>query len=130
MTVQWHSEESEQNGEVAEHEEGAKEEERVVARHRPAKPRRAREKRWRPAELCSAGEVHHACTLESWTSSGFLNTSTRTHHPIMVKALVGALALASLASLPSALAFRNTSPFFLFSTAEYAGVPVTVAFAS
>jgi hypothetical protein len=48
----------------------------------------------------------------------------------MVKALVGALALASLASLPSTLAFRNTSPFFLFSTAEYAGVPVTVAFAS
>jgi hypothetical protein len=35
----------------------------------------------------------------------------------MVKTLVGALALAAL---PSALAFRNTSPFFLFSTAEYA----------
>ena len=33
----------------------------------------------------------------------------------MVKTLVGALALAAL---PSALAFRNTSPFFLFSTAE------------
>jgi hypothetical protein len=32
----------------------------------------------------------------------------------MAKSLVGALALASL---PSALAFRNTSPFFLFSTA-------------
>jgi hypothetical protein len=29
MTAQWHSEESEQNGEVAEHEEAAKEEERV-----------------------------------------------------------------------------------------------------
>lgn len=39
--------------------------------------------------------------------------------PIMVKSLVGALALAAL---PSALAFRNTSPFFLFSTAEYASV--------
>lgn len=36
---------------------------------------------------------------------------------IMVKTLAGALALAAL---PSALAFRNTSPFFLFSTAEYA----------
>lgn len=35
---------------------------------------------------------------------------------IMAKSLVGALALASL---PSALAFRNTSPFFLFSTAAY-----------
>ncbi len=35
----------------------------------------------------------------------------------MAKTLIGALALASL---PSALAFRNTSPFFLFSTAEYA----------
>ncbi|KAI4951379.1 hypothetical protein J4E91_004089 [Alternaria rosae] len=33
----------------------------------------------------------------------------------MVKSLVGALALAAL---PSALAFRNTSPFFLFSTAD------------
>ncbi|KAF2658284.1 hypothetical protein K491DRAFT_690235 [Lophiostoma macrostomum CBS 122681] len=33
----------------------------------------------------------------------------------MAKALVGALALASL---PSALAFRNTSPFFLFSSAD------------
>ncbi|KAB2100800.1 hypothetical protein AG0111_0g10791 [Alternaria gaisen] len=33
----------------------------------------------------------------------------------MVKTLVGALALAAL---PSALAFRNTSPFFLFSTAD------------
>ncbi|KAH7391888.1 BIG/ATPase V1 complex, subunit S1 [Pyrenochaeta sp. MPI-SDFR-AT-0127] len=33
----------------------------------------------------------------------------------MAKTLVGALALAAL---PSALAFRNTSPFFLFSTAE------------
>ncbi|KAF2832114.1 BIG1-domain-containing protein [Ophiobolus disseminans] len=33
----------------------------------------------------------------------------------MVKTLVGALALAAL---PSALAFRNTSPFFLFSTAN------------
>ena len=37
----------------------------------------------------------------------------------MVKTLVGVLALAAL---PSALAFRNTSPFFLFSTAEYASV--------
>ncbi|KAF1971491.1 BIG1-domain-containing protein [Bimuria novae-zelandiae CBS 107.79] len=36
----------------------------------------------------------------------------------MAKSLVGALALASLASLPSALAFRNTSPYFLFSTAD------------
>ncbi|EOA80977.1 uncharacterized protein SETTUDRAFT_174633 [Exserohilum turcica Et28A] len=33
----------------------------------------------------------------------------------MAKTLVGALALAAL---PSALAFRNTSPFFLFSTAD------------
>ncbi|KAF2034668.1 BIG1-domain-containing protein [Setomelanomma holmii] len=33
----------------------------------------------------------------------------------MAKTLVGALALAAL---PSALAFRNTSPFFLFSTAQ------------
>jgi hypothetical protein len=33
----------------------------------------------------------------------------------MAKTLIGALALASL---PSALAFRNTSPFFLFSTAD------------
>ncbi|KAF1845698.1 BIG1-domain-containing protein [Cucurbitaria berberidis CBS 394.84] len=33
----------------------------------------------------------------------------------MAKTLLGALALAAL---PSALAFRNTSPFFLFSTAE------------
>lgn len=33
----------------------------------------------------------------------------------MAKSLVGALALALL---PSALAFRNTSPYFLFSTAE------------
>ncbi|KAF2200805.1 BIG1-domain-containing protein [Delitschia confertaspora ATCC 74209] len=33
----------------------------------------------------------------------------------MVKAIVGALALAAL---PSTLAFRNTSPFFLFSTSE------------
>ncbi|EUC45308.1 hypothetical protein COCMIDRAFT_95962 [Bipolaris oryzae ATCC 44560] len=33
----------------------------------------------------------------------------------MVKTLAGALALAAL---PSALAFRNTSPFFLFSTAD------------
>ncbi|KAH7072923.1 BIG/ATPase V1 complex, subunit S1 [Paraphoma chrysanthemicola] len=33
----------------------------------------------------------------------------------MAKTLVGALALAAL---PSALAFRNTSPFFLFSTAK------------
>lgn len=39
------------------------------------------------------------------------------YHDIMAKTLVGALALAAL---PSALAFRNTSPFFLFSTAEYA----------
>jgi hypothetical protein len=35
----------------------------------------------------------------------------------MAKTLVSALVLAAL---PSALAFRNTSPFFLFSTAEYA----------
>jgi hypothetical protein len=35
----------------------------------------------------------------------------------MAKTLVSALALAAL---PAALAFRNTSPFFLFSTAEYA----------
>ena len=35
----------------------------------------------------------------------------------MAKTLIAALALAAL---PSALAFRNTSPFFLFSTAEYA----------
>jgi hypothetical protein len=35
----------------------------------------------------------------------------------MAKTLFGALALASL---PSAFAFRDTSPFFLFSTAEYA----------
>lgn len=34
---------------------------------------------------------------------------------IMMKTVVGALALTAL---PSALAFRNTSPFFLFSTAE------------
>lgn len=33
----------------------------------------------------------------------------------MAKTLIGALALAS-----QALAFSNTSPFFLFSTAEYA----------
>ncbi|KAF2441055.1 BIG1-domain-containing protein [Karstenula rhodostoma CBS 690.94] len=33
----------------------------------------------------------------------------------MAKSIVGALALASL---PSALAFRNTSPYFLFSTAD------------
>jgi hypothetical protein len=38
----------------------------------------------------------------------------------MAKTLVSALALAAL---PSALAFRNTSPFFLFSTAEYAPKP-------
>lgn len=34
----------------------------------------------------------------------------------MVNSFVGALALASI---PSALAFRNSSPYFLFSTAEY-----------
>lgn len=38
----------------------------------------------------------------------------------MVKSLVGALALASL---PSALAFRNTSPLFLFSTSTYVSYP-------
>jgi hypothetical protein len=38
----------------------------------------------------------------------------------MAKTLLGALALAAL---PSALAFRNTSPFFLFSTAKYAPPP-------
>lgn len=43
--------------------------------------------------------------------------TTPQHHNTMAKTLVSALALASL---PSALAFRNTSPFFLFSTAEYA----------
>jgi hypothetical protein len=37
------------------------------------------------------------------------------YHDNMAKTLVGALALAAL---PSALAFRNTSPFVLFSTAE------------
>jgi len=40
---------------------------------------------------------------------------TNTLHAIMVKTSFGALALAAL---PSALAFRNTSPFFLFSTAK------------
>jgi hypothetical protein len=45
-----------------------------------------------------------------------ITTSTNYHH-IMAKTLVSALALAAL---PSALAFRNTSPFALFSTAEYA----------
>lgn len=34
----------------------------------------------------------------------------------MVNSFVGVLALASV---PSALAFRNSSPYFLFSTAEY-----------
>lgn len=42
------------------------------------------------------------------------------YHPesitAMATTLLGALALASV---PSALAFRNTSPFFLFSTAKY-----------
>lgn len=44
-----------------------------------------------------------------------ITTSNTTPHSIMVKTLAGALALAAL---PSALAFRNTSPFFLFSTAQ------------
>jgi hypothetical protein len=35
----------------------------------------------------------------------------------MAKTLFGTLALAAL---PSAFAFRDTSPFFLFSSAEYA----------
>jgi hypothetical protein len=39
----------------------------------------------------------------------------------MAKSLVGALALASL---PSALAFRNTSPYFLFSTAACVPTPL------
>lgn len=43
----------------------------------------------------------------------------------MAKSVLGALALASL---PSALAFRNTSPYLLFSTAEY--VPATPGFYS
>jgi hypothetical protein len=38
----------------------------------------------------------------------------------MAKTLIGALALAS-----QALAFSNTSPFFLFSTAEYAPAPAS-----
>lgn len=42
-------------------------------------------------------------------------TATITPHRTMAPTLVAALALAAL---PSALAFRNTSPFFLFSTAE------------
>lgn len=41
----------------------------------------------------------------------------------MAKTLVGALALAAM---PSALAFSNTSPFFLFSTAEYAPQKLTL----
>jgi hypothetical protein len=41
--------------------------------------------------------------------------STPRAHDNMAKTLIGALALAS-----QALAFSNTSPFFLFSTAEYA----------
>ena len=45
----------------------------------------------------------------------------------MVKTLAGALALAAL---PSALAFRNTSPFFLFSTAEYAAPELTLPYPS
>lgn len=39
----------------------------------------------------------------------------------MAKSIIGALALA--ASLPSAFAFRNTSPYALFSTAEYVSAP-------
>tara|TARA_R110002003_G_scaffold97_30_gene7980 strand:- start:7340 stop:7519 length:180 start_codon:yes stop_codon:yes gene_type:complete len=42
-------------------------------------------------------------------------TTITSRSSIMAKTLVGALALAAL---PSALAFRNTSPFFLFSTAQ------------
>jgi hypothetical protein len=44
-------------------------------------------------------------------------TTSPSYHNTMAKTLVGALALAAL---PSALGFRNTSPFALFSTAEYA----------
>ena len=40
----------------------------------------------------------------------------------MAKTLIGALALAS-----QALAFSNTSPFFLFSTAEYARLPLSAS---
>jgi hypothetical protein len=50
------------------------------------------------------------------TTNTAQHSTSISYHGIMAKTLVGALALAAL---PSALAFRNTSPFFLFSTAEY-----------
>lgn len=64
-----------------------------------------------------------SASLQPPPSSLLRRNPTLSHHGhrnIMVNSFVGALALASI---PSALAFRNSSPYFLFSTAEYVQLP-------
>lgn len=69
--------------------------------------------------VSSAAAAGHRAELRTIASSNHLHPRADDN---MAKTLIGALALAS-----QALAFSNTSPFFLFSTAEYAHLPLRFA---